>query len=81
MRAALDSFNAKIAGIIKGRVVLGLDECKSIEHGVAVARAIEEKLDARVEGDEEILVAIMARLNEVRQSVAGPFDLVAAHRS
>src|SRR6185369_16799964 len=81
MGAALDALDPQIAGIIKRRIVLGLNESELVEHGVTVTRAIHQQLGARVETDEKILVAIVAGLHEVGQSIARAPHLVTAHRT
>src|SRR5581483_10985682 len=81
MSTALNALDSQIASVIKRGVVLGLDERELVEHGVTVARAIHQKLGARIESNQKIFVAVVTGLNEVGQSIACAMDLVAAHRS
>src|SRR5215471_6674327 len=80
MSATLHAFNTQIAGIVKCSVVLGLDKSEFVQNRITVARPIHQKLCTRIKSDQEILVAIVAGLNKVGQSVAGAVHLVAAHR-
>ena len=50
MRPARYLFHAQIAGIVKRRVALRFNEGQLVQNGVAVARLVQKKLRARVEG-------------------------------
>ena len=81
MGAALHALDAEIAGIVERGVVLRLHEGQLIEHRVSIARPIHQQLRARIEANQEIFVPIVAGLDEMRQRVARPSHLVAAHRA
>src|ERR1044071_8725263 len=81
MSSALHALDAKVASIVQRGGVLGLHGRQFVEHGLAIARAVHQQLSARVETNQEILVTIVAGLNEVGQSIASAPDLIAAHRS
>src|ERR1051325_5850117 len=81
VRPARDLFHAQITGVVERRVGFRVDEGELVEHGVAVARAIQEKLGARVKADQEILVPLVAPLDKGAPGLARLPDLVAAHRA
>src|SRR5688572_28559645 len=81
MRPALDLLDAEITRVIKRGLAFGLHKRELIENRVTVARAVEQQLGARIEGDQEILVRVVTGLDELRQRVARAFHLFAAHRT
>src|SRR5882672_10759145 len=81
MSAALDLFNPKVARIIQGGIIPGLHKGKLIQNRVSVPRLIQQELRSGVEGNQKILIHVMAGLDKLRQRIARALNLIAAHRA
>lgn len=79
MGTSRHTFNAKINRIVKSGVLSRVHKSELLEDGITIAGSVEKQLCSAVEGDQEVLVVRMARIDESAKRRPRFRDLAAAH--
>ncbi len=73
--------DTQINSVVKRGIAVWLNIGQLSKHGIAVSRPLQQQSGLRIKIDQEILVAVVARLYEIGEGFFGSEAFVAIHRT